>query len=257
MLLLLTSLPALAQVNVETLAARADHEGFGALSKVDLGLTSGNVETLYVKGEAEAHWIRLQDDPPDDSRLWFRDRFVVAAHYARKSYKKELADNEAFVHVRHTHMFKPRLGTDVFGQLQFDEFHLLDRRLLGGAGVRLDAVHNERLELWLGTGYMAESEHLNVDPPEATNVLNHRWTSYASFNLMVVPDTLTLLGTTYIQPRFDDFEDVQVLSEWFLDFHVNKYFSLGPDVLIRYDSQPPGDLKALDYGLYNNLTLKI
>lgn len=256
-MLFLLSLPALAQVNVETLAARADHDGFGGLTKLDLGLTQGNIETLYVKGEAEAHWIRLQEEPPDDSRLWFRDRVVLATHYARKSYKKELADNEAFVHLRYTHMFKPRVGTDVFGQLQFDEFHLLDRRVLAGTGLRLDAVHNARMELWLGSGYMAEFEHLNVEPPEESRVLNHRWASYASFNLVVVPEIVTLLGTTYVQPRFDELRDVQVLSEWFLDIHVNKYFSLGPDVLIRYDSRPPGGLKPLDYGLYNNLTFKI
>jgi hypothetical protein len=72
--------------------------------------------------------------------------------------------SQTFVHARWTAMWRERFGTEVFAQVQTNEFLRLRSRALGGTGLRVDLVHREGLQLWAGTGTMLEHNRIDVAP---------------------------------------------------------------------------------------------
>jgi hypothetical protein len=131
-----------------------------------------------------------------------------------------------------------RLAGELFTQLQYDEFLLLDLRSLGGLGGRLMVLSGERGNLHLGSGYMLEYE--SQDPElvaEDPTTLAHRWTSYLSFSLQPT-EGLTISSTGYAQPRITDFSDYRLLNESALSVAISDHFSLGIAFTLRHDSDP-------------------
>ena len=61
-----------------------------------------------------------------------------------------------------------KLSVEAYSQYEFNEFLLLDRRILGGVGLRYTAYASKRVGLWLGSSAMLEGERLNAEAIAAT-----------------------------------------------------------------------------------------
>ena len=61
--------------------------------------------------------------------------------------------------------------------------------------------------------------------------------------------------TTYIQPRCADFKDIRILTETVLQVELSKHVSLTVPFSMRYDSEPPDDIRSLDTSLGTGLVL--
>lgn len=250
------------QVNVEPLASYTNKPGWGLDVRGRFGLATGNVEFLDLSGDAALHWSRPFPAArrPNDHGAWQRDRFVVFGSYGLRLQgvgegAQRMVDTK-FVHVRYTHMAVPWLGLDSFAQLGDDAVLLLASRALVGGGLRLVPVDARRISVAAGTGYMVEREERPADAGGATFV-NHRSTSYLTLELALVPDALSVLSTTYVQPRLDDVADVQVLEEATLRVAVTDRLTIGIELQLRHDSRPPADLRPTDLRLTNTLQLRL
>ena len=149
--------------------------------------------------------------------------------------------NNRLVHVRYNRELTARMWWELYSQYEYNEFLLLDSRLLVGTGPRFAVVDNDRVGVWLGTSAMIEEESLNpegVDASEEVSRYNLRSSSYASLTLRP-SESVSWVSTAYLQPRFDDLDDHRIVAESGLKFEIGKGIAGTMNVRFRHDSQPP------------------
>ena len=147
---------------------------------------------------------------------------------------------------------------EVYSQYEFNEFLLLDRRVLGGTGIRYLVLGDTDKGLWLGTSAMIEAERLNPDAiaaSEAVDQQHWRWSSYGTAKTPV-SETTTWLTTIYYQPRIDEFSDYRMVGETGLTFAIDERFSFGVDARFRHDSAPPETADGVAEVLPTDISLK-
>lgn len=251
---------AAAQVNVESISSKAHEPGWGFAARADFGYSTGNVNYLSTKTSVSVQHLEVFAELPveEGAAPWLRERWLLFGNYSLKSFSDERVDNGGFGHLRWTRMWTPRVGTEVFSQLAYDEFRLLTWRLLGGGGVRIDIIHEASVGLWMGSGYMVEWERRNVpvDGPDPVEMVNHRWTNYITLRWRLIKDVLTLANTVYIQPRWDDFSDIQVLDEASLETIITEHLSIAIGVYLRHDSDPPEGVESTDLNTQSSLIVR-
>ncbi|MEL6178692.1 MAG: DUF481 domain-containing protein [Myxococcota bacterium] len=246
-----------AQVNIEPMV-RNLKEGFGLTSGAGVDFNRGNTEILTLKSNLTLSGVTLHPKTPDDRPALVYQRLLLSARTTRQSANGELARNDGFSHLRYTYMWHPRVGPEAFTQVQFDEFRLLRRRTLLGGGLRVVALNRASVQLWFGTGYMAEWEERNVEPPDVVSVLNHRSATYATLQWNIASaDRINLLFTGYAQPRLDAPADIQMLAEASLVIRLSERLSLSTDLNLRHDSRPPSSVQTTDITTGNSLVFTL
>jgi len=135
--------------------------------------------------------------------------------------------------------------------------------LLGGTGPRFALADGTDGPSFLGVAYMAEYERLDEESiahAEPVCGTAHRLSAYLNASVHLT-DALALSGTTYFQPRFDQFADFRLLGEGSLDVSVAKSVTLGVGLKLRHDSAPPAvasgtePLAPTDIEVKNKLTI--
>ncbi len=166
--------------------------------------------------------------------------------------------NNGFAHLRWTRMWMPALGTELFGQLQYNEFIKLKRRLLFGLGARFAVLEEKFVELHFGTGVMLESESLDVPPdgPDDPHQLAYRWTNYVSCKFYLFSPKVQMINTVYAQPRFSRWSDLRVLDEAEVETTLADGLTLALSFSLRYDRRPPNDVERLDVVVNNRIRLR-
>lgn len=249
-----------AQVNTERLRSW-DVEGFSGSADFSLNLQSGNVSLLNVGSSVRLQYATLQDAPAGSTRRRGEDLIYLIGNLSfgekrnEQGRPRETFVNNGFAHLRWTRMWIPWLGTELFGQIQYNEFIRLSRRLLGGAGLRFALVEHENAEIHVGSGYMLEYEALDIpeDDPHPASTLFNRSTSYISIKLYLKEPAVALVNTAYVQPRFEDPADYRVIDDAEVSISITDVFSVVWAFSLRYDSKPPGGVKKLDTAFTHNL----
>lgn len=241
-----------AQVNTEKLQALKAKPGVHGYLEGAVVWQTGNTDLLQAGIGARIEYVRGVHRP------------FVQATYALGQKSGERFVHNGFLHARWPAMWHRRVGSEVFAQLEFNEFKLQRLRALAGAGVRVAAILASRVHLYLGSGYMFEYEDLDLPdlalPPMAglagrrhpARTYSHRWTSYVSLRV-AVSGWLTLSNVTYAQPRFDHFSDLRVLEDFAATFTVYKRLKLELNFVLSYDSDPPIEVASLDTKLVTKL----
>ena len=256
-----------AQVNTEKYRPAEDGDGVGGGLTVGVGFQKGNVDLIDVGVEGGASWNR------GDDHLFAVTSGRIAAKRTLSDYAEspdiDLMDEDArysnkmLAHLRYNRDLKERLTWEVFGQVQKDSFILLSQRLLGGTGPRFALADGTDGPSFLGVAYMAEYERLDEESiahAEPVCGTAHRLSAYLNASVHLT-DALALSGTTYFQPRFDQFADFRLLGEGSLDVSVAKSVTLGVGLKLRHDSAPPAvasgtePLAPTDIEVKNKLTI--
>lgn len=248
---------AYAQVNAESLRPRVVTEGFSGAFDLSFGLAKGNVDYLDVGTQARVQYEVLRPLAAGETLRYSLHRvfLVGSARYAeRTGIDEERATpfvNQTFLHARWTAMWRRNFGTELFSQVQTNDFLRLRVRTLGGAGLRFEIVHEAELQLWAGTGTMLEYNRIDVangasDPP--TEIL-HRSTSYAGIRTELRDKKVILQLVGYLQPAWKRPKDVRALVELEGLVKLSDRLSLGQNLSILYDSQPPTTVRSTDLRL--------
>jgi len=257
-----------AQVNIEKLRTEAHEDGFSGAISLNTALSIGNIDFAdfglgsFLEHKKGKHIVflvtngrfaakRTQADyleEPDVS-LWDKE-----AHFS----------NAALSHLRYNYDLGHGLAWELYSQYEFNEFLLLDLRLLGGTGVRYKIVQGKAGGLWAGTSAMLESERLNpesIAPDETANQQTWRWSSYAT-GKWIISDTTNWLTTIYYQPNVSDFADHRVVGETGLSLGITEHFALTLDARVRHDSLPPrtadgiAEVVSTDVSVKNGISVK-
>lgn len=250
--ILATGRSARAQINTEKLRALKAKPGAHGYLEGGVLWQTGNTDLLQASVGARLEYVRGVHRP------------FLQATYALGQKSGARFVHNGFLHARWPAMWHRRVGSEVFAQLEFNEFKLQRLRALAGAGVRVAVLLRSRIHVHLGTGYMFEYEDLDLPdldlPPMAglagrrhpARTYSHRWTSYASVRVSV-SKWLSLSNVAYAQPRFDRFADLRVLEDFAATFTVYKRLKLELSFVLSYDSDPPIEVAPLDTKLLTKL----
>jgi hypothetical protein len=235
-----------AQVNVETL--RGDLRQKPATAQLEGAFTGriGNVEGVVAGGGANGA-ARTGDH-----------RFYASTSGDYTRFSHETRVSKSFVHLRYNYvLLHDWLLAELFVQQQHDKFQRLLLRELLGVGPRFVIADEEDLRVAYGTSWMLEYERIAVakGAPDNPEIVAQRWNNYLS--AMVRPDDrVRSIATIYVQPRFDAFSDVRVLLETAVQTDVTKVFGLKVLATLRYDTQPPTEVKRTDIEVKNAIVVK-
>jgi hypothetical protein len=241
LLLLLLLIPILchAQVNTEALRVDAGTQGFQGNLRLTGNISAGNTSIYEMNAGGRVDHLR------GNNRA-----FVVGD--LRYGYKNGARyRNSAFIAVRNTGQWRPRLAHETFAQQQMDEFiRLKDRKLLG-AGVRITAIDVEnaaalRFRTFLGIGAMAEREIIESrpgDPNFVTTLL--RSTNYLSLTLGRA-GVFYISAVQYLQFVPDRTTDYRYTADVNVDANLSRAVSLLFTLSYRRDNEPPAGIRPFD-----------
>ena len=249
-LLLLLAIPTTghgqAILNVERLKSE-ESTGFTGRVSSTLSLKAGNTEIVQIGGSLglglrkEEHWARG----------------FAGLDWLQKG-SEEILDNK-YLHLRYNYIFRERLRTFHFLQLQTNQDLFLKRRLLLGSGVRYRLVEGGEAGLDIGSGLMMETEHL--DPQKLSPGEDSTTEALRMANLLVgsgpIGDASKWTAVVYYQPALDGFEDYRLLGEAGLSVKVTDSLDLTVDLAWRHDSRAPVGLEEDDLGLKTGISLKV
>jgi hypothetical protein len=234
-----------AQVNIEKLRSVDIEDGLSGSLSLSTSLSTGNVQFADFSGSAHMEFKKDKN-----LLLW-----IMNGRFAAKRTQSDLIaepsinlwDEEAHFsnlmlqHIRYNRAITDKIWWEVYTQYEYNEFLLLDRRVLGGTGPRLALFDAPKGGMWMGTSAMIESERLNpegIDSSQSPENLDVRWSTYITGTVRP-SETTTWVTTAYIQPRLGAFSDYRLSAETGLNLKVNKRLSFSLDAKIRHDETPP------------------
>lgn len=253
-------------VNVETLRPTQGAGGWTGAWDFGVDLSQGNVDKLQVSSAGGVQYQNLhpastgfgaRPRPPQAPRF-FKDRFILSANIKWGKVSGARFLNSGYAHARYTRNLVPRFGVELLAQSQYNEFTLLRSRLVGGTGIRVDAIHRERFSLWGGTGYLLEAETNAIVPgdPHGAFLLNQRWNNYLVAQVFMLEGRLVMQNTVYAQPLWINFSDVRILEQFQLEGKLTEFFRLGVNLEVAHDNRPPQTISPTDITLSNYIRLQ-
>ncbi len=240
--------PAAAQVNIESSRVEG-RPGLHLATDATLSLVRGNMTLTQLGGTLKAQYTRGAHTP------------FVQASVAYGERDGEPFLDQSFWHARWTAMWRPRVGSELFAQLQRDSFRSLALRQLYGVGARAllagaaaPGAPPAPFTLAVGLGYMLERETYAVaeraGAPEEVE-LNHRASSYLSARALLraaaegAPEVM-VTETLYLQPLVTRPGDLRALSDLSVEVKLSDALRLVESLSALYDSAPPPGVSRFD-----------
>lgn len=191
-----------------------------------------------------------------DARVQYKtkkDLYLLLGEYNWSRASDKINTHNAYLHLRYNRKLKPSwLRWEVFSQYQFNEITRINLRILNGTGPRFKLVEKEKASVYLGVLYMFEyTKQLNQD----NNILylkEHRNSSYVSFS--VFPnDFLSILSTTYYQPKLNRWKDYRISNISELRAKISKKFFIGMAYKFNFDTYPSEGISKSTHSFENKI----
>ena len=156
-------------------------------------------------------------------------------------------ENKAYAHYRFLHtMYTEDWNWELFVQNEGDDFRKIQRRLLGGTGVRWRFLNSQAFgRIYLGVG--GYYEYLNYTTPSVNPVEhNSRMNLYIAYTKKFGKDARVSLAS-YYQPKMNAIADYYTYSGVSLLFYVYGAIYLKMEVHYTSDSMPAIGVKRDDF----------
>lgn len=235
------------QVNTEKLRNYEAQKGIQNTAGLGFGFLAGNSDQYRVAANYRLDWLTTN-----------YYSFLIL-NYERGKNGGDLFSDKGFLHARITRDLSASWIAEAFFQKEFNKLILLkDRRVLG-AGLRYE-VRNidtslgrpQKLFLGVGSGLMHEREV--TTEPSGTKTLV-RSTNYLS--LTWKPDTRVAFSlTAYFQMALQRSSDYRLINESSLSFSFTESLNFLTALSLRFDHEPPPDIKKYDLSITNGITVQ-
>ena len=236
---------ALAQVNVEKLRSNGTENGVAGSLGITAAYTQGNILFADFGTSAHLEWKEGKNSVFGIINHRFAAKRTQSDLIAEPSVglwdEEAHFSNNRLLHLRYNRSLGARWWWEVFTQYEYNEFLLLDRRLLAGTGPRITLMDGEALGAWFGVAAMVEEESLNperIAPSEEASRVNLRASSYLSATWHI-SKAASWTTTAYWQPRLKALEDYRLAIETGLKVPFSKSVAFTVDARYRSDSEPP------------------
>lgn len=227
-------------MNIEQERIKTDTTGWEGSAKLSFEYMK-NKKELYTGG-ADVH-IQFKTK---------KSLFLLLTEYNITKSHGEDFENAAVAHLRYNYKIKDWLTAEAFTQVQFNKLLKVQFRWLLGAGPRLKIIKAKSFRMYFGSLYMFEHEVLSD-----TGIINrnHRLSCYLSFTAKF-RDNLSLINTTYYQPRFDYFSDFRISSQTDLKIKISRHFAFQVSYLYYLDKFPAFDVPGETHHFKNSLVFE-
>ncbi|MGV6827815.1 MAG: DUF481 domain-containing protein [Flavobacteriales bacterium] len=159
--------------------------------------------------------------------------------------------NKGISHLRYNYRFRPRIAFETFVQGQYNKVSKINFRGLIGAGLRMKlSTTSEKYKIYFGSLIMYEQEELSDDSQIERNFRN---SNYLSFSLYPT-DRITLISTTYYQPKLNEFSDYRISSQSSLLIKLYKTLDFKTSYTFTYDAEPAFEIPNSQYNLTSGLS---
>lgn len=218
-----------AQVNTEKLRRERERSGI-----------SGDIEFTYRIARGNSHLTEIGFSPNFLWRSGAHQAFTLNS-LERVSSDDNAIINKGFSHLRYNYDFTDVWIYEAFLQLQYNREQGLNRRLLVGTGIRIEAIRRERFLLAVGVAAMLEKERLESGARTSivrnSNYLNVKYGREKRWNF---------INTVYVQPKIDNWSDIRVLDEASLSVWLIDNLAATNTLTYHYDAKPPPGIKEYD-----------
>ena len=157
--------------------------------------------------------------------------------------------NSGVSHIRYNYLFHERIEWEVFVQGQYNKVSKIDFRGLVGTGPRFKLTSSENYKFYLGTLVMYEQEELSDGSDIQRNL---RGSAYLSFRLYPT-ETISVISTTYYQPRLREISDFRLSNQSSLAIDVFKDLAFTINYYFTYDKTPAEDIPSSQYAFTTGL----
>ncbi len=183
--------------------------------------------------------VRFDYDDNRSNHTWIE----MSGEYGESNHVKDT--NKLYLHLRHIHaLHNKNTCAESFLQAQDDEFKLIKRRYVAGAGLRLkifEIFHGGKG--YLGAGGMYENiQYTSIDPREH----NFRLSSYFAYTIKLADDS-DLSYTAFYQPKINNFSDYVSAQKLSLKLHIYKRLYLNFQLAYDVDNNPPIGVEEYDF----------
>lgn len=227
-------------VNIETLRKPSDSTKWSGSVSLDISLTKNVNDLFQITNKA---YIQYNDK----TNLWL---FVNDLNF-QKAEGFDLV-NRGTQHLRYNRKINKTLTWEVFGQAQYDAISQISFRGLAGTGPRFKLNPNKKYRFYVGTLVMFEYE-------KATDIVvdrvqeDIRGSIYLSFSLYPT-DKISIISTSYYQPKFEAFKDYRISSNTSLLFEIYKDLAFKTTFNYFFDAFPVStNIPKTQYELTNGL----
>lgn len=240
-LLFFLSLTSFSQVvNVETLRKTSDSAKWTGSASLDFSLIK-NKSTIF----RIANKVHVQYN--DHINLWL---FVNDLKFEK--IEDNSLVNRGTQHLRYNRKVSERLKWEVFAQAQYDAISQIDFRGLVGTGPRFKLSKSDNYRFYLGTLIMYEYEKASGVISDRTHN-DVRGSAYLSFSIYP-SETISIISTSYYQPKLDAFSDYRFSSNTSLLFIIFKNLAFKTNFNYFYDAFPvSSDIPKTQFELTNGL----
>ena len=235
LLFLLSSPPALAQINTEKMRHNPGDQGWTFSLSESMTLKRGNTSFLSFNTD-------LQTVLQLHSYASF-----VRLNYQTASAEKTNFENAGFLHWRNNWKLSAKVALEQYSQFEFDRSHDLDNRLLCGGGVRLQIVD----KAFLGLSIMAEREDYD-------GWIRTRGVASSYLSIHHHPRAGLKFGNTiYLQPTLTGPFSWRLLDEGNMTVTLSRYLYFDFTINLRYESDPydpKNNMESFDLRLENSIS---
>lgn len=227
-------------INVETLRKPSDSSKWTGSVSFDVSLIKNRNDIFRIANKAHVQY-------KDTLNLWL---FVNDINL-QKIEGNSLV-NRGTQHLRYNRRVTQRVKWEAFVQAQYDAISDINLRALVGTGPRFKLSENENYKFYLGTLIMYEYEKASED---VMNRLQEdiRGSAYLSFSLYPT-ETLSIISTSYYQPRVDQFKDYRLSSNTSVLFKILDDLAFKTTFNYFFDAVPvTSEIPKTQYELTNGL----
>jgi hypothetical protein len=193
-------------INVETLRKSTDSTKWTGSASLDFSLIKNTNDIFRIANKAHVQY-------KDSMNLWL---FVNDINL-QKIEGNSLV-NRGTQHLRYNRRLTQRVKWEAFIQAQYDAISDINLRALVGTGPRFKLSENDNYKFYLGTLIMYEHEKAS---DAVVNRLQEdiRGSAYLSFSIYPT-EPLSIISTSYYQPRVDKFKDYRLSSNTSVLFKI-------------------------------------
>lgn len=172
-------------------------------------------------------------------RSFRRDEIIAIVSRDYAEVDDEVNTDETFVHLRYLTKRSNQWGHEVFAQHEEDQFDILKRRSLLGAGLRytLQADPEQQQANHIGIGAFHEEEFYQ-DSAALDSEKNVRLNLYWAYRNQLT-DNAAYTSTFYFQPMYDQLGDEKGLWQNALTISVTSTISLSLTWDVQHDTNAP------------------
>ena len=214
-------------INVETLRKPSDSAKWTGSVSLDVSLIKNKNTIFRIANKAHLQYN-------DKTNLWL---FVNDLKFEK--IEDNSLVNRGTQHLRYNRKITERVKWEAFAQAQYDAISQIDFRGLIGTGPRLKLTKSDNYRFYLGTLIMYEYEKAsNADDVIINRTQNDvRGSAYLSFSLYPTK-TISIISTSYYQPKLDVFSDYRFSSNTSLLFEIFENLAFKTNFNYFYDAVP-------------------